>query len=503
MPDENQPQSSRSFRPFGIGLFWFTSLLAATALWTGCVTLPDGLTWSAADAPAGPAVDSRRDALFHPSPLFDASDTRAATEAVPASTPGELVGRPLEAPDPAGGDRPVADAQTRAQSPLNDGLQSGPELSVQVQAREPVEVDETVPFRVKLENATDVAARNVLITCRFDAFFEFPGSRESVIRQPLGTLVPGESRTLALSLTARQIGTGRLEIQVSSSTHAAQTVERRLEIQAPAAVAGDPVVHDTVVVDPVALDTIIVDTVALDVVGPRRRTVGSRAEYVVTLINTAGRDLPAVGVAIAYDPALLLKEVSAGAECRDQLLRWDLGTLFEDERVQIQVEFDCASVISTANLAASVTTHGRGVGEAEGSLTVAARPELELRLADMADPLERGGQSTFLLEVLNHATEPARNIVVHLVPSPNIEIIGARVRRGSDELELSAFVEGNGLYFQTAPPLEPGGRLSYEIEFKAGAAGRGELRALLQSERLAVPLEVCEPIVMNPPPDDA
>lgn len=480
MSEETPQRQHETLRPVCIGVFWFAALLTATAVFTGCVTVPQtGFPWSVSDPPALSPYAQSLNAPGRESVQYGAArlgEPTIAAEPEPAATPGGRLHRRLEAPDPSPGgaadSAPFPD-QPPPQRVVPDDSSSRPQLALLADVPESVAVDEFVPVRLNIRNATAIDAENVAVTCRFDDGLSFPGASEQAVRQKLGRLASGDNRELVLSLSSRQVGRCCLQLQVSSDTHADTSTEKCLQITPK-------------------------QSVDVSIVGPRRRTRGSRAEYVVTLINTSGADLPAAEAAISYDPALVLKEVSAGAEREAGRLRWDLGTFLNDERIQIQVEFECQSILD-ARLAVTVNSNDRPAGHAEARLDVTDRPELELRLSDAADPLEVGASSTFVLDVENHSSQPVAGIVVHLIPSGIIHVDSAQVRQDAREINLNAFLEGQGLYFEAAPPLAPGAGMTYEIQFTARAAGTGELRALLQSKTLPTPLEVQEPIVINPP----
>ena len=500
-------QNRNSLGPFSIGCIWFTTLLTATVLFTGCVGPQVRLPWSVSDPPTlSPFAQSLE---TESPPYLTARPDQAVVTDVPGSTtepslptiPEEPVRRQLVAPDPmpGSGDADFGTTRRGPDVPLTipDGPEPLPRLSLLIELPASAAVDEFVTVKLVLANTTDTAAENVTVTCRFDEHLEFPGSTESTVEQTLGTLNPDDERELVLSLVALQAGRSCLELQLSSDTHPDATTEKCLEIRTPASAdAATPPPEDAET--PLTEDAGPLPQVDVSIVGPRRRTVGSRAEYVITLVNDSGTELPDSEIVVNYDPDLVLKEVSAGAHRENGRLSWDLGTYYNEERVQIQLEFGCDSLTSSAGISVTVTSGQRSCGRSDASLDVIARQELEMRLRDMADPLESGQNSTFVLEIENHGSQSARDIVVHLVPSKNIDINSATVGLGNGELDLNAFVEGQGLYFDPAPPLAPGDQLTYRIEFEAGAPGASELRAFLQSQILSAPIEVREPILINP-----
>ena len=61
-------------------------------------------------------------------------------------------------------------------------------------------------FYLIIKNTSDRSVRNVLLECEFDAALMFPGRREKKIGQRLGTLQPGESKEISLTLFSDVLG---------------------------------------------------------------------------------------------------------------------------------------------------------------------------------------------------------------------------------------------------------------------------------------------------------
>ncbi|HCO27184.1 MAG TPA: hypothetical protein DIT97_30825, partial [Gimesia maris] len=116
-------------------------------------------------------------------------------------------------------------------------------------------------FYLIIKNASDRSVRNVLLECEFDAALMFPGRREKKIGQRLGTLQPGESKEISLTLFSDVLGSHCCRFRALAD--------------------GDELVWKSVCVEyeKKQLD--------LSVVGPSSRSIGSRAEYNLKLSNVA------------------------------------------------------------------------------------------------------------------------------------------------------------------------------------------------------------------------
>ena len=136
------------------------------------------------------------------------------------------------------------------------------------------------------------------------------------VRAALGASFAGETRELTIALLPLRSGQLSADFQVPSQSHALQRVAAGAEV--------DPRV------------------VELALAGPRRRSPGQRAEFLLTVRNTSSQDLPEARVDVEFDPATLaVREASIGSESGTGSLAWPLGALLKGERVQIQIEYEC------------------------------------------------------------------------------------------------------------------------------------------------------------------
>ena len=440
---------TRIGRPYGIGLFWFVTLLV------GCVGFGPGrdVVWRFDDPPG-------------------LSPYAQPLGAAPGGATQQSVGRPdartprraLSAPEPGTPGTPAA--------PSPQTSPNLPALQLDVAVPPSVAVDDLVPLRLAVKNRSPLAAENVTTTVRFNDAWQFSGSDQRNIEEQLGRITPGAQRELTVSLYARRPGNHTLEVVVHSETHeeAARTV---------------------------SID-IAPRTVDVQIVGPDERTVGSRAEYVLTLTNVSGESLPATRVDVAYDDALLLKEVSAGVERTPGRLTWDLGELLQDERVQIQVEFECTTA-AVARLRVDVSGTHFGLQRREVPLQIAARSEIDLQISDAADPISVGESTTYTVRVTNGGKAPHRGVTLHLTPTEQLQIVSVQARTGSGERAIVSDQRAEGWTVATAQELPPAGVLTYDVQVQARSIGVGQLMAVLRSEGLLAPLQARELTVVDPP----
>lgn len=240
-------------------------------------------------------------------------------------------------------------------------------------------------------------------------------------------------------------------------------------------------------------------TVDVAVSGPDERTLGSRAEFVVALTNVSGRTLPGAQVVIEYSDPLRLKEVSAGASREPGRLAWDLGELLVCERVQIQLEFECAAVAGDATLRVAAGGTGFQAPPRTATLQVAPVSRLDLRVADSADPIALRETTEYTIHVRNVDTVAHRNVTLYLMQSGQFQLGAIQARAGRRTLAIRSSPTREGQTIAIAESLPPGESFTLSVPAAAHAVGVGQLVVLLSSDLLPIALKVRETTVVDPP----
>jgi hypothetical protein len=458
-------------RPYGIGIFWFVTLLV------GCVGFGPGrdVVWRFDDPPGlSPYAQPLNSAPAGTTPQsVTKPDGSLAVPNGPSIAGGNSANRRgLSAPDPG---QPRANSAGRPPASPTPAPQGSPaqSLELEVVAPESAAVDDSVSLRVTVRNGTPRPAENVTVTVRFNTAWQFTGSEGQSIEEQLGRLEPDAERGLTFSLWAREPGMQTVGLVVRSETH--EEVARTVSIE----------------VQPRIVD--------MQIVGPAERTVGSRAEYVLTLVNTSGHAQPGTHIDIAYDESLLLKEVSAGVERTPGRLTWDLGELLQDERIQIQIEFECTTVADESCLRAGVRGRDFDVVQQEVCLQIAPQPEVDLQISDAADPIAVDESTTYTIRVANGGSTPRRGVTLHLTPTEQLGIVAVQARSASADLPLETDAGAGGWTVTSREELPATGVFSYEVQVQARAIGVGQIIAQLRYDGLPMPLKVREMTVVDPP----
>ena len=359
-----------------------------------------------------------------------------------------------------------------------DEVTPGGGLELSVDAPERKQVGSHATYRVTIRNGSAQPAENVIIRCQFDEPLTFTGSDRREVVQRIDRLLPGEAKDLALSLLSDEVGSHccRFTAESTDSSGKTDNATKSVCVQ------------------------FVTRQLSIDMVGPARRTEGSRAEFNITLANQSLRTLTDLKAVLSFDHALLPREASAGAVSRSGSLTWDLGTLRPMESVQLQVDFDCRSLARRACISLEVKTAEIAAEHDEACLEVVPVPgTLDLRLSDRDDPIEVGKRGIYEITVHNLGLQPARQIFLETLVPEQFRVVSTKVLDGTSELAVRSTEDERRLSFDVIDELAANSTLTFQIEVEALRSGAVEFRAKLKSSLTSVPLTTDEPTLIVEP----
>ena len=355
---------------------------------------------------------------------------------------------PQTKPDPKSQSGPLMTPPVTAEPNSTDRL----EMTVDVIPKR--QLGSGATFYLIIKNVSDRSVRNVLLECEFDAALLFPGRREKKIGQRLGTLQPGESKEISLTLYSDALGSHCCRFRASAD--------------------GEELVWKSVCVEyeKKQLD--------LSVIGPSARTIGSRAEYIIKLSNVSDVDLNNIQVAITYDPVLNPREASIGAERETGQLKWSLDTVRKGEGVQLQVEFECEVAAEHACLRVNVTSPELPNELVSACLKVTpAEGVLDVQVRDTKDPIARGEETVYEVSIENRGLQPAREISLQAKIPRMFRVVSVEAHQGNQKLTLRPEVNQNILTVSPVRELPADAFLRYTIQVKAIGSGDGEFEVTI------------------------
>lgn len=332
-----------------------------------------------------------------------------------------------------------------------------PKLFLDVRKPESVAVGADVAFDITIRNEGGEAAERVEVFCTFERGLEFPGKKLKTVKRSIGQVAAGDAQIMTLTLVANKVGR--------------QCVQFTVKLD------GKEAVWKSV------CTTVTQKAISVSIVGPGRRTVESRAEYNVKIVNVSNRSLTGVNATLFHDDVLIPREATEGAEEGDGRLSWNLGDLQPGEGLQLQVEFECARVSDQVKLHAEVNAVEQTAERSEAVMRIVSLPGvLDLRVSDEDDPVAVGQEFFYVVEVRNRGFQSAQDVQVSVSPSPGIRLLDAEIHQGTQRQSSSHQVSARSWEFEPVSHFPAEGRLQIRIHAKAIRPGDHQLRAAVKSD---------------------
>jgi uncharacterized repeat protein (TIGR01451 family) len=327
-------------------------------------------------------------------------------------------------------------------------------------------------FRLVVTNLGDEPIAEVAVATEFDKGLQFPGKVDKHAEQSLGTLAARETKEVSLTLVGDIPGRQCARFSVTSR--------------------GSEQVWKSVCVE------FVPRTLEVRIVGPKRRTLGSQAEFNIKVSNTGSKPLNKITTILGFDSPLKVAEASSGWAKHSDGLSWDLGTLKPGEGVQIQVEFDCVAEAERTCLTVTVTGEEIPDEDQQQCLVIeAVRGVIELQVADTDDPIRDGDEFDYVVTVRNRGLQAAQGIVVRAQVPDGMRVVSTEVTEGETQLTLGVKIDGSDLTFDLRDNLGQDKELTYRIRVKTTRTGDGEFRAEVVHAGSRTPIESREPTTVN------
>jgi uncharacterized repeat protein (TIGR01451 family) len=327
--------------------------------------------------------------------------------------------------------------------------------------------------QIAAKNPGTGPASNVQLKAEFTPTLEH-ASQSNPVELPLGTLAPGESRTVALPLRVAKAGPAVVRVTAtaeggyySGADHSLTAMEAKL---------------------------------ALKLSGPAVRYVGRSAVWDLEVSNGGSVPLTQVVVRDLLPPELTYASASTGGRLQEgprgqpggstiHEVAWDVGSLRPGEAKHLQLTTTPGRMAPQArNVAlASALPEGETAASAriqttaEAALAIQGLPAFKLDVKDLDDPVEVGGRTSYRITVTNTGSLPGNQVQIVALLPPQMRLLSASGRSPYRS-------DGPRVVFEPLPSLEQGQAVTCTIEVEAVQAGDARFRAELTSTTLREPI---------------
>ena len=315
-------------------------------------------------------------------------------------------------------------------------------------------VGDTASQFITVSNPGTGVAKNVTIEAIIPVGLEHP--RGSKLVMEIGSLSPGESRKVRLSLTA--ITGGSQKITVKATALATLTVrgERVVSIASPSL------------------------KVALS--GPGLRYIGRKAVYTLTVTNDGSVATNNVRLLHKLPEGFQFLKADKGGSYDDskRAIGWFVGRIEAGKSVEVKAILVAKKLGSYTHRAGAISEQGV---RAETSIKtkIDGTASLVVELIDLDDPVEVGAETAYEIRVRNNGSKAASQVKIACELPKDVQLLNAK--------GPTKFTVKNGrLVFQALPTLAPGKTAVYRVHVKGIVAGNHRFRIRLTSDSITKPL---------------
>ncbi len=333
-------------------------------------------------------------------------------------------------------------------------LATRPQLVIEQSAPRQVRIGEDVELSIRLSNPGSGSATSVVLKEDVPDGLKHAAGRE--LEYEVGTLKPAETQQFPLTLLAEK--PGKIENVLLARADGNLEVHHRLQME------------------------VVAPELQVEIDGPNRRYLNREFALTIALRNPG--TAPAKEVELVAHLPRALKFVNANnAGYYDQSshsVRWSLEELPAKEAGMVRVTV-LPTEITQQKLRAEAKAQLGLAHAVEKEVSIEGLAALLFTLADVTDPIEVGGQTTYEIRVVNQGSTAATNVrVVAAVPA------GMRAIGGDGPTQV--VLEPHRVGFEPLPRLAPQTDATFKIHVYGEQPGDKRFRVLLSSDEMRDPV---------------
>ena len=323
-----------------------------------------------------------------------------------------------------------------------------PMLNVEVAGPEQVMIGDPASHSVTISNPGTGITKDVKIEAIIPRGIEHPRGEKLLL--DVGSLNPGESRTVRLALAATEGGDHRVIIQASAESGLAARAESTIHVISP--------------------------ELTLNVDGPSIRYMGRTGKYKISVKNSG--TVGSSNVRVMHKIPTGMKYVSAnkGAtyDAETRILSWFVGRLAPDASADIEVELLAKEIGDYTHYIRATSEHGAQF-DAQVATKIDGVPSLSLEISDLDDPVEVGAPTAYEIVVKNDGSVDATNVAIACELPQGVQFISAQGPTDS-------LAEIDMILFRPLARLAPGETVVYKVNVKGLIDGNLRTRVRLASD---------------------
>lgn len=329
-----------------------------------------------------------------------------------------------------------------------------PMIKLVMQGPDQVMIGEPAPHIVTVSNPGTGVAQNVVIEVKVPQGLEH--AKGERLKMDVGSLNPGESRSVRLSLAATAGGEHAVQVEAHAGAELRQSATSKVSVLAP--------------------------SLQLAVAGPSFRYVGRDAQYRVAVRNSGQATTSNVRATCLVPEGFEFLSAGRGGkfDTATRTVSWFVGSVGPNETVEMALRLKPVTAGDFVQVATVVSEHTAAV-EARTETKIEGTASLVLDVADIDDPIEIGRETAYEVKVSNEGSKAASNVGLSIELPTGMTLVDAA---GPSE----HIAESGLVVFRSLPELPAGKTAVFMLHVKGSQAGNQRIRARLVSDSIQEPL---------------
>ncbi|QDU04656.1 Large cysteine-rich periplasmic protein OmcB precursor [Gimesia chilikensis] len=329
-----------------------------------------------------------------------------------------------------------------------------PLLQVAVKGPTNVMIGEPASQSVTISNPGTGTLHNVVLEA------EIPKGLEHVtaeyLQMQVGSLNPGETRTIRLALAAVLGGEQVVNVVAKAEGGLAQETQARVNVIAP--------------------------KVQVAIEGPGLRYKGRSAQYTISTVNDGAAATNNVRVLHKVPEGFEFVKADRGGQFNpeDSTISWFLGRMEPGQSANVNVELKTKTIGNYVHHVRALSEHNVK-SDAQIQTRIEGVAQLVLEIADLNDPVEIGAETGYNVVVKNDGSKAAQNVSVSCELPPGVELISATG-------PTQHIAENGVVVFKSLAGLAPGDSVQFQVIVRGSVEGNQRFRARLASDSIRDPL---------------
>ena len=325
-----------------------------------------------------------------------------------------------------------------------------PLLKVTTTAPNEVIIGDPLVQTVTLTNPGTGVAQHVKIQIATPEGLEATRGKNAAIE--IGSLNPGESRTMRLSLTAIAGGKQTLSVEATADSGLSESAEATVNVIAP--------------------------SLSLAMEGPSLRYAGRDARYTLSITNEGQAATNNIRVTHRIPKGFKFVKADKGGtfDADTSSVNWFIGHLEPQQSAQVKLNLQAIELGQFDHQAFVTAEHGV-TAKSVATTKVEGSASLVMEIQDLDDPVEIGQETAYEVRISNTGSKAAVNVGLTFELPNGVELV--KVEAVTQHLAKSGLILFNDL-----PQLAPGKTALFRIHVRGTTEGNQRVRARLTSESI-------------------